>query len=583
MIDEGTLAPDPASASERAMALLPGNPAEALELAESVLAMPTVSADPAARARCHFVIGASRIVAKEYERAESELRRALDLAEELDDKRLAVRVQRSLLQGAFFTRNLEAALLRGLRALHTAKETGDPVVEAETRNDLGLVYGELGDFEGALEHFLAGLRLSREYGSTKLARLLNNIGNVYHELGDHRESLRFFESSLDAFRAEGNVRGEGIALGNVGRASMTLRRFDAAAAALEESVRIFTESGDDVYRAPALARLGVALAELGRDEEAESALSDARELVERSRAREFQDEILLEIARHAIARGRLDEGIDTLLRLSSMISEGEMTRRAHEMHSLLAGAYERRGDSLPALLHFKKYQRIQQTVAESSNAVRIRGLMLQFDVEQARQQEEIFRLRNIELARANEELQRLHSQLEERNRWLEQISVEDPLTGLQNRRYLALQLGVEVRKALRHGRPLCVAMCDIDHFKSVNDRFSHAVGDEVLRRIGGIFRAVIRMTDVATRYGGEEFVLLLPDTDLEGATALAGRLRDAVVAHPWHELADGLSVTMSIGLALLPADGESDGDRLIAAADSRLYEAKRAGRDRVIA
>lgn len=124
-------------------------------------------------------------------------------------------------------------------------------------------------------------------------------------------------------------------------------------------------------------------------------------------------------------------------------------------------------------------------------------------------------------------------------------------------------------------------MCDIDHFKQINDRFSHALGDEVLRRIARVFRETARQDDLLCRYGGEEFLLLLPETDLAGAQVLAERLRSAVAEHPWNTLHPELDVTLSIGLAELEA--AYDADMLLRSADMRLYEAKRQGRDRVCA
>src|SRR5690606_9874387 len=115
--------------------------------------------------------------------------------------------------------------------------------------------------------------------------------------------------------------------------------------------------------------------------------------------------------------------------------------------------------------------------------VRVRKLMVEFDVVRARQREEISRLKNVELARANEEMRSLHERLEAQNRELQRLSLEDGLTGVHNRRYLDLQLPLEISRARRRGRALTVAMCDIDHFKEINDRYSHAAGDEVLRRL----------------------------------------------------------------------------------------------------
>jgi diguanylate cyclase len=126
-----------------------------------------------------------------------------------------------------------------------------------------------------------------------------------------------------------------------------------------------------------------------------------------------------------------------------------------------------------------------------------------------------------------------------------------------------------------------VAMCDIDHFKAVNDRFSHAVGDEVLRQLSRIFQESARASDIIVRFGGEEFLLVLPDTEVAGAVVLTERVRKRVAEHDWDAFAPGLRVTLSIGVAQLGESG--DAGRLIAAADERLYAAKQAGRNRVVA
>ncbi len=570
-----------ADLSERAVDLVEARPLEARALAEEALELASALGESTAEAACRYVLGAARMHGSDYASAETELRRGLDLAQASDDKALMVRILRVLLKCAFFMRNADAALLRGLQALKIARDLGDRRAEALTHNDLGLVYGNVGDFEGALEHLLAGLRILREEGTPKLASLLNNIGNVYLELGDDREALQFFESAEEAFREENNARGEAIALGNIGRASAALRKPDKALVAFEKSLNSFDSQTDAPYRPPALARLATALAALSRFDEADAAFDEAFALLESSPHREFEDEILLSAARYHLSRDNAPRGIELLNRMLDLLPGGETTKRSYELHAALAEAYERLGDSPTALRHSKRYHLVRQAVSDSATAVRIRGLMLQFDVEQARQQEEIFRLRNVELASVNKELQALQRELEERNQELYQISVHDPLTGLHNRRYLEEHLAIELGRAARYGRPLCAVICDIDHFKVINDEFSHGIGDEVLRRIGAIFRETVRISDIATRYGGEEFLLILPDTDIPGAEFLAQRLRSAVARHPWAEVGADLMVTLSIGLAKLEAGGTKE--TLIAAADSRLYEAKRAGRDQIMA
>jgi two-component system cell cycle response regulator len=163
----------------------------------------------------------------------------------------------------------------------------------------------------------------------------------------------------------------------------------------------------------------------------------------------------------------------------------------------------------------------------------------------------------------------------------------DPLTGWHNRRYLQSRMHEELARCRRERTPLTCLMIDIDHFKSVNDRFGHLAGDEVLRQIAQCISGEVRGSDVSARYGGEEFVVLLPGTGVAAGFRLAERIRLAVAGEPF-ELPEGsrLPVTVSIGVAEhSPALDERDlrivGDRLLALADVALYEAKAAGRNMV--
>ena len=159
------------------------------------------------------------------------------------------------------------------------------------------------------------------------------------------------------------------------------------------------------------------------------------------------------------------------------------------------------------------------------------------------------------------------------------------LTGLLRREAILEQLDRELERALRYGRPLTVAMADLDHFKAINDRHGHLAGDSLLRRMAQVIAGGLRGTDWIGRYGGEEFLLVLPETGMEGAAAVAEKIRHAVQGTPV-PLDDGTPAraTVSIGLASLDAaagQGKVHGRDLIAAADRSLYEAKHAGRNRV--
>jgi diguanylate cyclase (GGDEF)-like protein len=162
----------------------------------------------------------------------------------------------------------------------------------------------------------------------------------------------------------------------------------------------------------------------------------------------------------------------------------------------------------------------------------------------------------------------------------ESLSRSDALTGLANRRQLDSDLELEVERSGRYHRPLTFLMIDIDHFKSVNDSFGHALGDTVLREVADVLRDHMRAGDTVYRYGGEEFGVLARETDEAGGAVVAERLRRAIQQRYAASDTGDIAVTISVGLASVTQDTES-ADVLVAAADAALYEAKRAGRNRV--
>jgi diguanylate cyclase (GGDEF)-like protein len=161
---------------------------------------------------------------------------------------------------------------------------------------------------------------------------------------------------------------------------------------------------------------------------------------------------------------------------------------------------------------------------------------------------------------------------------LKQQSIRDPLTGLFNRRYMEEMLKREVSRVTRHLRPLGVIMIDIDHFKRFNDTFGHAEGDRLLRDIGRFLQGRVRGEDIACRYGGEEFILILPDASLEIVQKRAEQLCREVngpTIHPRH------GITLSLGVAVYPQHGRTI-EAVLRAADVALYRAKQEGRNRVV-
>jgi two-component system cell cycle response regulator len=173
----------------------------------------------------------------------------------------------------------------------------------------------------------------------------------------------------------------------------------------------------------------------------------------------------------------------------------------------------------------------------------------------------------------------LQQELLEQTRRLEALIFEDALTGLANRRFILSQLGAQVSGARRHGRPLSVAIVDIDHFKAVNDAHGHDAGDRVLVAVATAIAGHLRAEDQLGRLGGEEFLAVLPDTDAPAAQRVTEKLRcEAALAAVAYEGTD-LAVTVSIGVATWAGEAP---EALLRRADDALYAAKAAGRDRAL-
>lgn len=178
-------------------------------------------------------------------------------------------------------------------------------------------------------------------------------------------------------------------------------------------------------------------------------------------------------------------------------------------------------------------------------------------------------------------IRRLTRALEAKRRELERAARTDPLTGVGNRRVFDERLVAEIARTVRHGRPLALLMFDIDHFKAVNDRFGHVAGDRLLALFGRILAEEVRASDLPCRYGGEEFMVIAPETTADQARALAERVR-----HSFRERSRAIAAesthTVSVGIAGTDAlEVEVDRRALVLAADAALYRAKAAGRDRV--
>jgi diguanylate cyclase (GGDEF)-like protein len=215
---------------------------------------------------------------------------------------------------------------------------------------------------------------------------------------------------------------------------------------------------------------------------------------------------------------------------------------------------------------------------KSETAERVRGLQLGADDYLARPCEPAELLARAKALLRNKAA---HDKIRKLQQSLEQMVVSDPLTGLHNRRYLMDRITQEIQRADRHGEPMAFAMLDLDGFKPINDQFGHVVGDKVLRAVGNAIARCVRVSDIAARYGGDEFAIILPQTPPEGAMRVCERVLRAISELKLQD-ENGVeaNVTASLGLAYYPAEDIETPEDLVQSADGALYGAKRSGKNR---
>ncbi len=530
------------------------HPQQSIEVSQRALAIAEKNFYQRGIAQSLYHRGVCKYLMSDYEDALAELLHVLTLFEKIGDRAVEGRILNWIGNIHYRLGDYPAALNYYLKSLKIKEEIDDKIGQAFSHNDIGSVYERLGDTGKAIAYYTKSLALKEELGHIQgQAYSLNELGGAYERIGDDKRALYYYNKALELREQIHDKRGQGVSLSNIGSLYQRSNNFEQAEKHYLRSLDISRDVGHKYGEASTLVRLGTLLLHNGDHAKAFEYLMPALSIAEEIKSKEW----------------------------------------IYKAHAALSEAYEQQGDLQNALIHFKAYHRLKEEVFSREVSQKMKGLTIQYEVEKSQREAEIYRLKNVELARVNKELQDLTVSLQEANKHksdllaqvqhqakeLERQAREDSLTGLFNRRYLDAQLAREFERADRYKRPFSLAISDIDFFKMVNDRFSHQVGDEVLRRLANIFRMSSRSNDVIGRYGGEEFLLLMPETNLSQAIAACEKIRQAVEHYEWETVHPQLKVTISMGISdMTHLDSV---EKILADADAKLYVAKSNGRNQV--
>jgi diguanylate cyclase (GGDEF)-like protein len=478
------------------------------------------------------------------------------------------------------------------RACRLYEEMGDEAELCECLIELSLNYVWLGLHDEALEAVTRALNIAiRREDKRLIFWAYNRTGVVHNTLGDPLQANEFLLAALalaDGLGIDEQFCIRNNLADNAPDAVEALRALDRqteAQAAIQQSIAharqavLLAADGAHQYReSMAHGNLGLLLAIAGDFAGADTHLAKSAALAEAFGFANLGLATAHYRARADLLRGDFASGIPRLRDvLERATATGEKPIMA-EVHLQLSQAYETSGDARLALFHYKAFHAAEKQFNTTVAQTRSRLLTNMFELEtskleakRAGLEAELLRGRSAGL---EAEKQQLQMQAEEAYRHAHQ----DALTGLWNRRYLDSRLPGLFDRMRQAGTPVCLALADVDVFKSVNDRFGHPVGDQVLVRTARLLLGAVRQVDIVARYGGEEFLIFFADIGIEAAEAACERLRLAVESYDWTQVHPDLRVTISLGLTSAAA---ADFPATLLAADQLLYQAKQGGRNMV--
>ena len=530
----------------------------------------------------------------EHAQAIEKATRAETLAHEIDDRRTLVGALRLLV--ALYSREgqPEQAIVVGQEALQWIRDTEDHAGRADLLCNMAACFLELGLDQDALGHISEGVEAARKTGDVRLlCQAYNRIGLANGQLGQYDEAERFLTDALAIARESQNAEELYRTLNNLGVVASDSfdacrdRGEDELAAHAIARARTFAQEALQVAHGSGNAyRAALCLSNLGRYLGVSGEVGPSFELLDQAYALAIKhgyrslalacDGIRAEIL---VQSGRHHQAIPVLLIALERAQAMYSSALVRDMHLQLYKAYKARGSMTEALEQHEKFHALVKTQLEQRSHTQSRLLLNRMELDQARF--------GAERARMEADLQRVRAermaiekaQLEAEAIELGRNLLADPLTGLGNRRQIDLGLPPLLVHASRSGMTLSIAVLDIDHFKEVNDRFGHPVGDTVLKELADILRRTLRTGDMIARMGGEEFLIALIDTPSQYARDTCERLRVAVERHAWDDVAVGLQVTVSIGLCIQVVG--LDMPEILARVDSALYKAKNGGRNQI--
>ena len=460
--------------------------------------------------------------------------------------------------------------------------------ESSALGNLGAIHSALGNYDVALKLYSETVILNEEISNSDgLVPNYINIGEIHTHLKNYDRAVYYYKKALSTIDTDSKSLYLSTfvtsALNHIASTYLSQNVTEGVLDSINESIEIGIQISDTAGLASSYAILGKYYEILKEYSTSLSSYSKSLDLYESLGFSKEIAESSIHLGRVNLLSGNSQKALEYLykgIEIAKTIGSKATEAKGYEYLSEL---YEARDDYQKSFRFYKIYRELYDETLGKDIADNLARMELAHDIMKNEKEAEIVRLKNIELENEIEERKRVEAALKESEDKYRQLSIEDPLTGVFNRRYLFELGGKIVNRSLQSNSDICLGMLDIDHFKIINDKFGHQAGDYVLREFARVVSRCIRPNDFLARYGGEEFVLLLLDCPMHKATAIMNRINKTIESNKFIFNDLEMSITVSGGISHSGEVASTNTlTELIKRADRRMYLAKDLGRNKIV-
>jgi diguanylate cyclase (GGDEF)-like protein len=497
---------------------------------------------------------------------------------------------------AYWGVSTDQSLAFAARARDAAQRLKYASGEAAALRNEGIALWYREEYQQALQRVLQAQGIYEQLGDEAgVAACLSTIGTIYLNLDQFDSALATYQRALEIAERRGDENRIGIVLSNLGTTSLGMNKPEQALGYFRRALDILQRTGSELDVLTALGNIGGAQRRLERYDEALATNARIIALAEKNDSKVRLADALTDTAQILIQLKQYDQAARHLARAVDVARAADLKRNEREAELQWVKLDEARGEYKSALQHFYDEDRLRGELFTQERARATAELQQKYEAEKRERELESRALQLIAQRNARNffivlsllvfvvavaNYGRYRGKRREAE-LLDRLARTDTLTGLANRRAVLEAFAQEQRRVERGAAPFAVVLADVDHFKQVNDRFGHDIGDEVLKRVAAAIRASARDVDHPARWGGEEFLVLLPSCPRDEALAIAERMRVRLRELSIDANGQALAVSASFGVSSFVPGEELDA--CIRRSDEALYRAKHEGRDRVIA